>query len=133
MMREQGEGGALEAAIQRLDRALAQLEVRVGALRSQAGDGGGLVDQDRAKLAAELDAAKGRERDLELAGAEASLALGRAIADIQRALGEDEGADDDAGEAVADDDIFEEPVDVEGSDADELDAEDLFDPAEEEA
>ena len=127
-MREQGEGGALEAAIQRLDRALTQLEVRVGALRSQAGDGGGLVDQDRAKLAAELDAAKGRERDLELAGAEASRALGRAIADIQRALGEE----------TPEEDIFEVPVDAADQDEDEidgedLDAEDLFDPAEEEA
>jgi len=122
MTREQGEGGALEAAIQRLDRALAQLEVRMVSLQSEAGDGGGLFDQDRAKLAAELDAAKGRERDLELAGAEASRALGRAIADIQRALGE-AGADD----------IFDEPVDIEDADMDDRDAEDLFDPAEEEA
>ncbi len=122
MTREQGEGGALEAAIQRLDRALAQLEVRVTSLQSEAGDGGGLFDQDRAKLAAELDAAKGRERDLELAGAEASRALGRAIADIQRALGEAEA-----------DDIFDEPVDVDEADAEDLDEEDLFDPAEEEA
>ena len=125
MTREQGEGGALEAAIQRLDRALAQLEVRVGALQSQAGDGGGLFDQDRAKLAAELDAARGRERDLEQAGAEASRALGRAIADIQQALGGSETED-----AWSDDDIFDEPVDVESAD---LDEEDLFDPAEEEA
>ena len=125
MTREQGEGGALEAAIQRLDRALAQLEVRVGALHAQAGDGGGLFDQDRSKLAAELDAARGRERDLELAGAEASRALGRAIADIQKALG--------AAEPDADADIFDQPVDVDVDDADALEAEDLFDPAEEEA
>jgi len=131
MTREQGEGGALEAAIQRLDRALAQLEVRTQTLQAQAGDGGGLFDQDRAKLAAELDAARGRERDLELAGAEASRALGRAIADIQRALGEPE-------ESAAEDDIFDEPIDVEGGDVDDetiegMDTEDLFDPAQEEA
>ena len=136
MTREQGEGGALEAAIQRLDRALAQLEVRTTALLSQAGDGGGLFDQDRAKLAAELDAARGRERDLELAGAEASRALGRAIADIQRALGETDvakdGPEDGAGpdDTRTREDIFDEPIDVEGSD---LEEEDLFDPAEEEA
>ena len=130
MTREQGEGGALEAAIQRLDRALSQLEVRVTSLQSEAGDGGGLFDQDRAKLAAELDAAKGRERDLELAGAEASRALGRAIADIQQALGEAEADETEAANAELDEDIFDEPVDVEGSD---LDEEDLFDPAEEEA
>ena len=130
MTREQGEGGALDAAIQRLDRALAQLEVRAVALQSQAGDGGGLFDQDRAKLAAELDAARGRERDLELAGAEASRALGRAIADIQRALGEAVADEAEPDDTRPDDDIFDEPVDVEGSD---LDEEDLFDPAEEEA
>ena len=49
----------------------------------------GLFDQDRAKLAAELDAARGRERELEIAGAIASQALGRAIADIKAALGEE--------------------------------------------
>ena len=130
MTREQGEGGALEAAIQRLDRALAQLEVRTTALQSQAGDGGGLFDQDRAKLAAELDAARGRERDLELAGAEASRALGRAIAEIQRALGDTEADEAEPEDTRPDEDIFDEPVDVEGAD---LDEEDLFDPAEEEA
>jgi hypothetical protein len=88
MMRDAGEGAGLDAAIQRLDRALAQLEVRVEQMRA-GGDGGGLFDQDRAKLAADLDAARARERDLEIAGAQASQALGRAIADIRRALGED--------------------------------------------
>jgi hypothetical protein len=90
MMREAGDGGALDAAIRRLDRAVAQLELRMGALLSEAeGASGGLFDQDRAKLAGELDAARGRERELEAAGALASRALGRAIADIRAALGAD--------------------------------------------
>jgi hypothetical protein len=89
MMREAGDGGALDAAIRRLDRAVAQLEVRMTALAGEAQSaGGGLFDQDRAKLAGELDAARGRERELEAAGALASRALGRAIADIRTALGD---------------------------------------------
>jgi len=96
MMRESDEGGALEAAIQRLDRALAQLDIRVTTLQAEAdAAGGGLFDQDRAKLASELDKARGRERDLESAGVQASQALGRAIADIRAALGEDDEPEDE--------------------------------------
>jgi len=88
--------GALEAAIQRLDQAVAQLDLRIGVLSTKAeGANGGLFDADRAQLAADLDAARGRERDLEAAGLQASAALGRAIADIRAALGEDEEGDDD--------------------------------------
>ena len=83
--------GALEAAILRLDQAVAQLDLRIGALSAKAeGANGGLFDADRAQLAADLDVARGRERDLEAAGLQASAALGRAIADIRAALGEDE-------------------------------------------
>ena len=83
--------GVLEAALQRLDRAVAQLEVRVNNLVNAAeGANGELFDMDRAKLAAELDAARARERDLEAAGSQASAALGRAIADIRAALGDGE-------------------------------------------
>jgi len=90
MMRETGDGGGLDAAILRLERAVSQLELRMGSLLAEAeGANGGLFDQDRAKLAAELDAARGRERELQAAGALASQALGRAIADIRAALGED--------------------------------------------
>ena len=39
-----------------------------------------------AQLAAELEKAKAREKELEQAGAEASAALGRAIAEIKSAL-----------------------------------------------
>lgn len=80
----------LDTAIHRLDRALSQLELRFGAVIEQVQTANnGLFDQDRAKLAAELDAARSRERELEIAGSLASQALGRAIADIKAVLGEE--------------------------------------------
>jgi hypothetical protein len=79
----------LDEAVRRLDHALARLEVRVTALASQAESAnGGLFDQDRSHLAEALDAARGRERDLEAAGAAASTALDRAIAQVRAALGD---------------------------------------------
>jgi hypothetical protein len=79
----------LEEAARRLDHALSRLEVRVTALAGQAETAnGGLFEEDRAQLAAELDAARGRERELEAAGAAASEALGRAIAEVRAALGD---------------------------------------------
>ncbi len=87
------EGAALDAAITRLDRAMGQLESRVAeALRKAQASAGDLFDQDRAKLASELDLARSRERELEAAGAEAARALGRAIAEIRAALGEETAA-----------------------------------------
>jgi len=92
-----GPTGALEAAIHRLDQAVSQLDLRLGALATKAEAGNGdLFDEDRARLAADLDASRGRERELEAAGLQASVALGRAIADIRAALGED--MDDEGGE-----------------------------------
>lgn len=85
------ETGGLAAAAQRLDRALLQLESRVGAALRGA-QAGGLFDEDRAKLAAELDVAHARERELKEAGAEAARVLGRAIAEIRAALGEERAA-----------------------------------------
>jgi len=97
-----GPGGALEAAIHRLDQAVAQLDLRLGALTTKAeGANGGLFEADRARLAADLDASRGRERELEAAGQQASAALGRAIADIRAALGDD-GGEDQEDEATGD-------------------------------
>jgi hypothetical protein len=93
-----GEGGPLDVAIHRLDRALAQLDVRVAALASTAGAGAGeLFDQDRAKLAAELDATRGRERALHEASVQASRALGRAIVEIRATLEDEPDDEDEAG------------------------------------
>jgi hypothetical protein len=78
---------ALELAARRLERAVAMLEQRLGErLKAAGAEAGGLFDQDRARLAAELDEARARERVLEEAGVEASAALGRAILEIRTAL-----------------------------------------------
>ncbi len=90
--------GPLELAIRRLDQALATLEARVARLAAQRDeDGSGdlfeqaAVNEDRARLAAELDAARARERALEEVAAEASAALGRAAAEVRAALAAGEG------------------------------------------
>jgi hypothetical protein len=78
---------ALDLAAKRLERAVHVLEQRLAEKLRQAGaEAGGLFDQDRAQLAAELDRAKARERELEEAGAQASVALGKAIQEIRAAL-----------------------------------------------
>jgi len=93
-MTGEAEGSALDLAVRRLERAVALLESRTAARTAGDADTGGLFDQDRARLAAELDAARARERALEEAGAQASEALGRAIAEIRAALGDGDGDDD---------------------------------------
>ena len=80
-----GSESALELAAKRLERAVHVLEQRLAERLKDAG-AGGLFDQDRANLAAQLDEARARERELESAGAEASAALGRAIVEIRAAL-----------------------------------------------
>ena len=79
--------GPLDVALRRLDRALAALEARVANRMAEVeGRGRDLFEQDRAQLAAELDAARARERQLEAVAAEASAALGRAAAEVRAAL-----------------------------------------------
>jgi hypothetical protein len=80
-----GGESALELAARRLEQAVHVLERRL-AQRLKAAQDGGLFEQDRAKLAAELDESRARERELEAAGLEASQALGRAILEIRAAL-----------------------------------------------
>jgi hypothetical protein len=90
MNAQPGGESALDLAIRRLERAVAVLEQRLADRVARAGaEAGGLFDQDRAKLAAELDQARARERELEEAGAAASAALGQAIAQIKATLGQD--------------------------------------------
>ena len=82
-----GSESALDLAAKRLERAVHVLEQRLAERLKEAGaEAGGLFDQDRANLAAQLDDARARERELEAAGAEASAALGRAIIEIRAAL-----------------------------------------------
>lgn len=130
-----GEGNALELAAKRLERAVAQLEQKLAAERAARAaapvavsaaaaspSGPGLFDTDAeaeaesraARLAVDLEAARAREKALEEAGEQASEALGRAIAEIRAALGDEslitEGVhDDDEDEEGADDgDLFPE-------------------------
>jgi hypothetical protein len=78
---------ALDLAAKRLEQAVALLERWIAARLKQAGaETDSLFDQDRDRLAAELDQARARERELEEAGAEASAALGRANLEIRQAL-----------------------------------------------
>jgi len=83
----------LEAAIRRLERALAVLDGRIAELSGRAeGSAGGLFDFDRSQLAAELDQARARERALASAGAATAEALDRAIASVRQALEQAEEA-----------------------------------------
>ncbi|KQY96129.1 hypothetical protein ASD21_06400 [Caulobacter sp. Root1455] len=104
-----GEGNALELAARRLERAVSQLEQKITAERtarlaafsaaaSAASSGAapgdpGLFDVEAeskaARLVADLEAARAREKALEEAGEQASEALGRAIAEIRAALGDE--------------------------------------------
>jgi hypothetical protein len=87
MSRETTGDSGLDLAAKRLERAVMVLEQRLIERVARAGaEVGGLFDQDRSDLAAQLDQARARERELEAAGAEASAALGRAIVEIRAAL-----------------------------------------------
>lgn len=133
-----GEGNALELAAKRLERAVAQLEQKLAAERAArpvatigapvvapatvSGGEPSLFDADAAeaeaesraaRLAVDLEAARAREKALEEAGEQASEALGRAIAEIRAALGDEslitEGVHDDEDEEGAEDgDLFPE-------------------------
>ena len=78
------EDSALEVAAKRLELALGLMEQRL-ARAVPVGDSDHL-SQETARLTAELGRAQQREKELESAGAEASAALGRAIAEIQATL-----------------------------------------------
>jgi len=87
MRAEAGQGGRLEAATQKLERAVTMLEQRLAKHMAEAGAAAGdLFDQDRTKLATDLDAARAHERELEEAGAQASQALARAMAELRAQL-----------------------------------------------
>jgi len=98
----------LAEATRRLDRALQQLATactaKLGA-PAVAPDGAAVaaLERDRARLAAELEAARAREGELEAAAAAASQALGRAAVEVRAALeaggtGEPEMGDPEIGD-----------------------------------
>lgn len=90
------EDDPLAVAIHRLDQALGMLETKLAARaevdRARANDDGeaDLFDSDRARLAADLETARAREKALEQVAAEASAALGRAAAEVRAALSAEE-------------------------------------------
>lgn len=119
------DGTALDLAVRRLERAVSQLEQRLAVRAAEARTPApaaapiepGLFDDDeRARLIADLEAAREREKALEEAGEQASAALGRAIAEIRSALGDEAVANDDHahdGHAVApapDEELFDDPA-----------------------
>jgi len=85
----------LEPAAERLDAALKRLEAALEARLLRAGNPAALRAEmsalitDREKLAAALDLALARERELEALADEASLALGAAIEDVRAAIGKE--------------------------------------------
>jgi hypothetical protein len=132
------DGTALDLAVRRLERAVSQLEQRLAAKTAEAERAlaaaakaapaaavsaePGLFpelfgDDERARLVADLEAARVREKALEEAGEQASVALGRAIAEIRAAMGDESVANDDHEHdddpAVAprqDEDLFDDPI-----------------------
>ncbi|WP_395445647.1 hypothetical protein [Caulobacter sp. UC70_42] len=133
------DGTALDLAVRRLERAVAQLEQRQAARAAEAERAIAAAaavasvpsssppepslfdDEERIRLVADLEAAREREKALEEAGEQASAALGRAIAEIRSALGDefvanDDHAHDEAGHQEEltltpepDDDLFDTP------------------------
>lgn len=83
----------LEIAAQRLTRALEKLDARLDALFARVESRAPnereteALRLDRARLAADLDAARARERELQRLADEASEALGAAILEVRDALG----------------------------------------------
>jgi len=103
----------LAEATRRLDRALEHLEAACAAKISTATEAPdetalAALESDRARLAAELDAARAREGELESAAAAASQALGRAAAEVRAALSEGEGVSASDGETSGGEGLNEE-------------------------
>lgn len=92
----------MDQAVQKLESALARLDGALDTLFAQAGDPTLLrmelkaMEQDRARLADELDSALGREAELQSLADEASAALGAAIEEVKAALAMQNGGGDGA-------------------------------------
>lgn len=120
------DGTALDLAVRRLERAVGALEQRLAAKAAEpvrapaptlmSTEPGLFDDEERSRLIADLDAAREREKALEEAGEQASAALGRAIAEIRSALGDESVANDDhehdedpVASPEQDEDLFDDP------------------------
>jgi hypothetical protein len=86
----------LLAAVERLDGAMSRIEGLTTRLRARAERAESDVDEarnsdvDRARLAEALDAARGRESDLQLAAQGASDALDQAIGELRDMMAQEE-------------------------------------------
>lgn len=87
----------LKISTEKLDQALARLETVLDGLLDKSGNPTAtareveVLNDDRARLADELDSALARERELQALADEASAALGSAIEEVRTALlGQDE-------------------------------------------
>ena len=79
--------GRLDVAVRRLERATALLEQRLSHRVAEAGaSAGGLFDLDRARLAADLDTSRARERELAEAATEALATVETAMFEIENAI-----------------------------------------------
>jgi uncharacterized membrane protein YccC len=85
----------IDAAVARLDGAMARVERVAGRMRARVeraeaeADQSRNADDDRARLAEALDVARGREAALQDAAQEASDALDRAIGELRAIAGEE--------------------------------------------
>lgn len=83
----------IDAVALRLDEAMRRLEGRLDGLFERLESAGAHAREaealrlDRARLATDLDAARARERELQLLADDASEALGAAISEVREALG----------------------------------------------
>lgn len=76
------EESLFDQAVKRLDRAISLVEQKLATGTAQTP----VTDAERERLARELAESRAREKELELAGAEASAALAKAIEEINAAL-----------------------------------------------
>lgn len=93
----------MKKSTEKLDEALERLETVIDGLLERSSNPAAtakeveLLNQDRARLGNELDAALAREKELQSLADEASEALGTAITEVRAALvreeGEEEGSD----------------------------------------
>ena len=104
-METTGEGVLADAA-RRLERALETLEAALGERRRTAP----FTPAGATAVVVELEAARGRSRELETAATAASQALGLAMQEVRRALEEDDVGPQDAQASLFDPGLFDRDI-----------------------